>query len=242
MVYDPPKHDRRSIRLRGYDYATTNPYFVTICIHRGVPLLGEVIDREMRLNLAGQMAEKWWNKLVEKFPQTLTDTVRIMPNHLHAVFVIVGSGLDVVPKFGIGLEELDFDGAEKNEGIVGSLRYERVSEGGRTGPPLHSRNASVSRNASGELSGSARPTLGQMIQWFKTMTTNEYIRGVRDSNWPPFAGRLWQRNYYEHIVRNEVSLNRIREYISDNPARWRLDRENPDRSGIDPFDEWLEDL
>jgi putative transposase len=236
MVYDSGKYDRRSIRLRGYDYATTNPYFVTICAHQGASLFGEVIDPEMHLNLAGQMAEKWWNKLAEKFPRTLTDSVRIMPNHLHAIFVIVGSGLDVVPRFGIGLEELDLDGAEENDGMVRSLKYERVSEGGHVGPPL------PSGNVPGKLSGRARPTLGQMIQWFKTMTTNEYIREVKNSAWPSFAGKLWQRNYYEHIVRNEVSLNRIREYISDNPVRWHLDRENPCRTGSDEFDEWLEDM
>ena len=59
------------------------------------------------------------------------------------------------------------------------------------------------------------------------MTTNEYIRGVRQHGWPPFAGKLWQRNYYEHIIRNENELARIREYITNNPAQWSTDRENP---------------
>jgi REP element-mobilizing transposase RayT len=65
------------------------------------------------------------------------------------------------------------------------------------------------------------------VQWFKTMTTNEYIRDVKQKDWPPFHRRLWQRNYYEHIIRDEGSLDRIREYIVSNPARWDLDRENP---------------
>ncbi len=59
------------------------------------------------------------------------------------------------------------------------------------------------------------------------MTTNEYIRRVRSNQWPAFHGRLWQRNYYEHVVRDEASLNRIREYILANPTRWRYDRDNP---------------
>jgi len=59
------------------------------------------------------------------------------------------------------------------------------------------------------------------------MTTNEYIRGVKQNGWPRFNGKLWQRNYYEHIVRNENELNRIRQYIMDNPLKWALDRENP---------------
>ncbi len=59
------------------------------------------------------------------------------------------------------------------------------------------------------------------------MTTNEYIRGVKQHGWTPFPGKLWQRNYYEHIVRNENEMVRIREYIRNNPAQWATDRENP---------------
>ncbi|MFN3929252.1 MAG: hypothetical protein ACK4OK_06425, partial [Thermoflexus sp.] len=56
----------------------------------------------------------------------------------------------------------------------------------------------------------------------------------RQFGWTPFLGRLWQRNYYEHIIRDEHSLKRIREYILLNPSLWHLDRENPQRiTGID---------
>ncbi|MBC7263536.1 MAG: hypothetical protein H5T64_04160 [Chloroflexi bacterium] len=82
--------------------------------------------------------------------------------------------------------------------------------------------------------------LPEMVQWFKTMTTNEYIRGVKQHGWHPFPGKLWQRNYYEHVIRNEQSLHRIREYIATNPQRWSLDKENPQRRGADDFDLWLE--
>lgn len=69
--------------------------------------------------------------------------------------------------------------------------------------------------------------LPEIIQWYKTMTTNAYIRGVKQSGWTPFAGKLWQRNYYEHIIRDEVDLERIRAYIEDNPTMWASDNENP---------------
>lgn len=72
--------------------------------------------------------------------------------------------------------------------------------------------------------------LSQIIQWFKTMTTNEYIRGVKQSGWRPFAGKLWQRNYYEHIIRNEKELKQKTDYILDNPSRWDDDEENPMKS------------
>jgi hypothetical protein len=62
--------------------------------------------------------------------------------------------------------------------------------------------------------------LRNIVAWFKTMTTNEYIRGVKQHGWPSFPGKLWHRNYYEHIVRNDADLARIRAYIRDNPANW----------------------
>jgi len=70
-------------------------------------------------------------------------------------------------------------------------------------------------------------TISHMVQWFKTMTTNEYIRHVRNDGWKPFKGKLWQRNFHERVIRNEDELNRIREYILNNPLKWHLDRDNP---------------
>jgi len=75
-------------------------------------------------------------------------------------------------------------------------------------------NGNRQGRTSGEHTGSP---LHQVIQWFKTMTTNEYIRGVKQQGWVPFPGKLWQRNYYEHIMRNEKELTRVREYIKIPP-------------------------
>ncbi|GAA5225379.1 transposase [Membranihabitans marinus] len=69
--------------------------------------------------------------------------------------------------------------------------------------------------------------LPQIVQWFKTMTTNEYIRGVKSKGWQPFDGKLWQRNYWEHIIRNERSYNNIVNYIRSNPMKWDADNINP---------------
>ncbi|MEY8714641.1 transposase [Francisella philomiragia] len=69
--------------------------------------------------------------------------------------------------------------------------------------------------------------LHKIIQRFKTMTTNAYINGVKTKNWQPFDKRLWQRNYYEHIIRNEKSYNEIIKYIQLNPLKWELDELNP---------------
>jgi putative transposase len=82
-------------------------------------------------------------------------------------------------------------------------------------------------------------SLGDVVHRFKTMTTKQYADGVKQWDWSAFRGRLWQRNYYEHIIRNEAGLERIREYTLQNPLRWSLDRENPARTGSDDFDGWL---
>ena len=66
--------------------------------------------------------------------------------------------------------------------------------------------------------------LQRVIQWFKTMSTNEYIRNVKTNDWPPFNGKLFQRDYYEHIIRNEESFNNIANYINNNPANWNNDK------------------
>lgn len=66
--------------------------------------------------------------------------------------------------------------------------------------------------------------LHAMVDWFKTMTTNAYIRGVKEKIYPPFVQRFWQRGYYEHVIRNEQSYQEIQEYIATNPLKWELDQ------------------
>lgn len=76
------------------------------------------------------------------------------------------------------------------------------------------------------------PSLGDIVDWYKTMTTNAYIEGVKNNRWAQFNKRFWQRNYYEHVIRDEEDLNRIRQYIIDNPMRWDEDEDNPRNWGI----------
>jgi REP element-mobilizing transposase RayT len=68
--------------------------------------------------------------------------------------------------------------------------------------------------------GCTGPSLHEIVEWFKTMTTNEYIRGVKSGLYPPFNKRIWQRNYFERIIRNDSEYQRISQYIEDNPTRW----------------------
>ena len=69
------------------------------------------------------------------------------------------------------------------------------------------------------------------VQWYKSKTTNGYMKGVKTSDWQPFPSKLWQRSFYDHVIRHDADLSRIREYISVNPAKWALDKNNPDNLG-----------
>ena len=152
----------KSIRLKDYDYSQSGAYFVTTVTHQRIYYFSKIVSREMNLNPAGDMINKWWMEIPNKFPEIKLDAYVIMPNHFHGIIVNVGVGLRVDPN----------------------------SQGGHTGPPL--------------------PTI---IQWFKTMTTNSYINGVKDTSWPRFDGSIWQHNYYDRIIRNEPELDAVRNYI-----------------------------
>ena len=195
MAFDAAIHHRRSIRLQGYDYSRAGAYFVTLCTQDRECLFGEIADGEMALNEAGRMTEHWYLKLANKYPDMQCDAFVCMPNHLH--FVVVNTGEPLA------------DG----ERIVGADLRVRPVSGARRGI-----GESLGK---GEHTGSPLPAV---VQWFKTMTTNAYIRGVKHNGWTPFAGKLWQRNYWERVIRNEEELNLIREYIHNNPAQWESDR------------------
>jgi REP element-mobilizing transposase RayT len=75
-------------------------------------------------------------------------------------------------------------------------------------------------------------TLGDVVGVFKSITTIEYIKGVDKFGWQPFNKKLWQRNYYEHIIRNQTEYEKIINYINSNVINWTTDEENPDRNRI----------
>ena len=98
MAYDPEKHHRRSIRLKGYDYTQPGAYFITICTQGRECLFGEIIDGEMHLNEAGQIVVQTWQDLPNHISNVQLDAFVVMPNHVHGIIIItdragvVGSG------------------------------------------------------------------------------------------------------------------------------------------------------
>jgi putative transposase len=208
MRHNLRKSNRRSIRLPGYDYSQAGAYFVTICAKGQECLFGNIVNREMVLNNAGQMVETVWNELPKFYPSVSIDAFQIMPNHIHGIIVITRQ--DDVPTVGAGPRACPF--------------FAQPREGGRRPKGGQPRGVAPT----GEKSGfEGVLSLPDIVHRFKTMTTKRYADGVKQHGWPSFPGKLWQRNYYEHIIRDENDMARIREYITNNPAQWDTDRENP---------------
>jgi REP-associated tyrosine transposase len=239
MTYDPQRHHRRSIRLRGYDYSQAGAYFVTVCAQDRVCLFGEVIGDQMHLNEPGRIVLAEWERLAVRFPTVELDAFVVMPNHIHGILVIsaggtradavaprvdsvVGAGLVPAPRVTTGAAEGKVVGAEL--GATTRVAPTDILNDLPTTPD------DVPTSNAGDVAAPAvdsKPVLGNIVGAFKSLTTDLYIHGVKQLGWPRFRRRLWQRNYHEHIIRSEESLNRIRRYILENPARWATDPENP---------------
>jgi len=92
--------------------------------------------------------------------------------------------------------------------------------------------------ACGRPRGTHAGSIGRVMQAFGTFSTYEYGFGVKHYGWAPYLGKLWQRNYYDHIIRSDEELERVRAYIRNNPARWALDPENTERDRTLLPDTW----
>ena len=179
MKYEPDKHRRRSIRLRGYDYAQSGAYFVTICTQARVRMFGDVVDGLMDLDDAGRIVVQCWNGLPNHYSHVGLDAFVVMPNHVHGIIVIS--------------EAMNQD----------------VGAGFKPAPA----QSEITR----------RHGLPEIVRGFKTFSA----RHVNDA-FGTLGLRLWQRGYYEHVIRNENELDSVREYIMGNPSNWREDPENQD--------------
>ncbi len=72
----------------------------------------------------------------------------------------------------------------------------------------------------------AVPTVSSMVQWFKTMAANEYLKKVKNNQWPVFDGKIWQRSFHDRIIRNKDEFLAFQKYILENPRRWEEDQDN----------------
>lgn len=185
---------RRSIRLKGYDYSQEGMYFVTIDLERKRNLFWENINK-FELNEIGKLMKKIILEIPIYYSGILIDEYIIMPDHMHLIINInKGRKWD---SDGDNVKGRKWDSARTlNQNIVGA-------------DPRIRPNNQINSNLS----------LSEVIQRFKVLSTNQYIKGIKYSNWPRFFKRLWQRNYYEKIIRNEAEYLGTKQYIKDNPVK-----------------------
>ncbi len=190
-------YQRRTVRLQSYDYTQSGFYFIIICTYKKKWMLGEILNDEMHLNNAGQIIESVWLTLPERFPSVGLDHYVTMPNHFHGIIVCKN-------------QQVSTTNASNSSNVVD----QRVMHSPLPHPM--GRDKSGPYDASRYHSEGPDLALGEIIRTFKAASTHR----IRTSGNPNFA---WQSNYYEHIVRNDNSLDRIRQYIIDNPVHWSED-------------------
>ena len=177
--FDPQKHHRRSIRLKGYDYTQSGAYYVTIVAYQRGHFFGEVVNAEMRLNELGQIARNEWFKtaILRPYVELYEDEFIVMPNHVHGIIWIINETV----------------GAERRSAPTKTIVHPR--------------------------------SLGSVIRAYKSAVTYA-ANGLHPTG--QRGAVLWQRNYYEHVIRNEKDLKAKRDYIFSNPLNWENDDENID--------------
>ena len=196
-------HHRRSIRLHGYDYTQAGVYFITLCTQNREHLFGEIVNGEMLMHDAGRIVAECWEQIPRHFPDAELDEWVVMPNHVHGIVIITDS--------------VDTDGVvgakpvEANPVRANPVRAKNFS-------PLPPLPDSPLQQRQQRPTGTSR-TIGSIVRGFKIGVTKWYRQQSIESV-------IWQRNYWEHIVRNEPELDRIRHYIANNPVNWETDQLN----------------
>lgn len=177
---------------------------MTLCLHGRQTLFGELCGGVMRRNCAGEQVASCWRDLANRFNGVALDAFVVMPDHFHGI-IHLGRGEPCVrPAY-------TCPGFEREPFIDPTTEYPAMADGVYP--------ASMKGEHKVRPYGTADGSLGRIVQAFKSITTLSYIDGVRRHGWPAFEGRLWQRNYWERIIRSEAELHAVRAYIRENPKR-----------------------
>jgi putative transposase len=208
-------HNRHSIRLHGYDYSQPGYYFITICIHdKTQRLFGTVAGGKMVLNDKGNIAHDQFECLPGRFPNIQIDTFQVMPNHIHAVIharatlavdLQKNRGSCIIETYNSTVDCLNTTGQNTVKTYGAEASPAPVEIVGKTGDTKNN-------------------TIGDIIGAYKSLVSNECLKIYKSKN--ERMGKLWQRNYYDIIIRDERSLFFIRRYIRNNPLNWETDSKN----------------
>ena len=231
MSFNKNIHHRRSIRLDGYDYASEGLYFITICVNKKECLFGDIVDGKMMLNEFGIIARNEWMKSSEIRSEIELDEFIIMPNHIHGIVRINNPNPSNVGAYG------NTPGGENNDRTVAHSKTHNDEQEDHNRAYFHTpggenndRTVAHSKTHNDEQEDHNRAyfhtplrspskSIGAMVRGYKSSVTTQ-INILRNS--PQFP--VWQRNYYEHIIRNDESYETIKNYILNNPSNWINDQ------------------
>jgi putative transposase len=212
--------------LRLPTYTSPGAYFITICTHRRECLFGAVVNGEKQLNALGEMVDACWQRLPLHRPNLTLDAFVVMPNHVHGILILShpsGRGAAL----GQGLVDLAVDSCPN---ATPSHRCEPGVAGERE---MVEKDQNLLPHAAPLPLALVSGSVGAIVLNFKSVTTRTRNRVARSPGNP-----VWQRNYYVrvaspspkeiHIIRNEESLQRLRQYIHTNPLSWQEDQLHPD--------------
>jgi putative transposase len=188
---DEPFHHRKSIRLSGYDYSDPGVYFLTITTYQRLEIFGKFTDSGLKLNSLGEIAHEEWLITPNIRHEITLDEFVIMPDHMHAILFIN--------------EIVNFQSNGDISFYVGAHGRAPLQDPDQM-PLQEQQNSRLYRPPR---------SLGSLVAGYKSKVTSR-INALRSTPGEP----VWQRNYYEHIVRSEKELDDIRLYIQGNPETW----------------------
>ncbi|MDD3050320.1 MAG: transposase [Candidatus Cloacimonetes bacterium] len=201
--------NRQSIRLKGYDYSQAGLYFITICVQNRECLFGEIQNGEMELNDAGNHTEKCWMEIPQHYPNVKLHDFIIMPNHIHGIIEIVGANNDSPIIETANNDSPIIETANNDSPIIETANNDSLE---------------INRANNDSPQRSPSKTVGAIVRGFKIGVT-KWFRDNKSHQFP-VGKSVWQRNYWEHIVRNENEYNRIAQYINENSLKWENDKLN----------------
>jgi REP element-mobilizing transposase RayT len=197
-----------SARLPGWDYAAAGCYVVTVCTQQRRHFFGEVVDGEMELSPIGEIVADEWLHTAHVRPYISLDAWIVMPNHIHGILIIDECTSPTMAD-GVRTTDTTADVETARRAVFRQVQTPRWGVSTSGSPSTNAKRTSVLQPHS----------LGAIIGQFKSVATKR----IWAAGWHDFG---WQTRFYDHIIRDEQSLHRIRRYIADNPRRWHLDREN----------------
>ena len=190
MKYDPIIHHRRSIRLAGYDYTRAGAYYITIVTWQREEIFGEVVNGEMQLSSMGRIAEEYWRLIPKHFSLAELEAFVVMPNHIHGIIILD----DDTPRTGT---------------TPAPIRTGTIYRAPTLTPGTIYRAPTPTEQFQKPVAGSI-PTI---MRTYKASVSRRIQKEHHETN-------IWQRNYYEHIIRDQADYERIAGYILSNPVNW----------------------